>query len=428
MLAVARKPRILLVTTGPLLPPNSGGRIYTWGTTAPLRDEFEYHLIAVMTAAERAEFSQKRELLEDEYRSVFASWQFFDRPELPGHMRRRDALRHLVFHTKHRLPLMDVSYYSSEVVAAARRVVSEAGIDLIEVDHAEMAYVRRFLPSTPAVLVNHNIEGDLHPFWMTKRWSLPERLVWRAFAGLSRRNTHNVELRNSYLFSAKLFISPVDAARVDDACPKVVVPLPMPTKEVERRPGQRLRLLWLGGMDWPPNLEGVRWLLTQVVPILRRASGHPIELHVVGGHPPHEVQACDDGDMIRVHGYVEDVGRFTETCDVLVAPIFTGSGVNVKVVEALASGMVVVTTRVGLSGLAATPGRDLLVADTAQQFAAAVIGLAQDPVRLRRLGESALSYVQSNHDPSRVTAIKSAALRRVLSGSGQAHATYGGDT
>src|SRR3990172_5846492 len=66
-----RKPGILLVSTGPLLPPNSGGRIYTWGTTAPLSGEFNYHLISLLTADERAEFTRDRERLTDQYRSAF---------------------------------------------------------------------------------------------------------------------------------------------------------------------------------------------------------------------------------------------------------------------------------------------------------------------------------------------------------------------
>ena len=409
------KPGILLVSTGPLLPANSGGRIYTWGTTAPLSGEFDYHLISLVTAEERVEFARDEGRLADQYRSAFKSFQFFDRPEIPGDMSRRRALRHLMFHTAHGLPLMDVSYFSREVIAAAKELVARGAIDLIEVDHAEMAFVRRFIHSVPAVLVNHNIEGDLHPFWMTNRWGLLDKAVWRGFAAVSRHNTHAVELRNRYGFAAKTFISSIDADRVGDQCPKTVVPVPMPTVGHQASPGSdRLRLLWLGGLDWPPNLEAVRWFLRRVLPELQRASFPPTELHVIGAHPPQDVVACDNGDTVRIHGYVDDLGQHKSRADVLIAPLFSGSGVNVKVVEALAAGLTVITTKTGVAGLNAVPGRDLIVADSPQDFIDEIARLARHPEARRSFGDNAQAYIRRNHDPVTVAGIKGEVLHAAL--------------
>jgi glycosyltransferase involved in cell wall biosynthesis len=417
---MVRKPGILLVSTGPLLPPNSGGRIYTWGTTAPLSGEFNYHLISLLTADERAEFTRDRERLTHQYRSAFQSFQFFDRPEIPGHMSRRGATRHLMFHTAHGLPLMDVSYFSHDVVGAAKELVARGGVDMIEVDHAHMAFVRRFIRSVPAVLVNHNIEGDLHPFWMTNRWSLPEKMVWRGFAALSRHNTREVEIRNKYKFAAKLFISRIDADRVGDECPKTVVPVPMATTETPRSgTSDRLRLLWLGGLDWPPNLEGVRWFLSGVLPELLRPSFPPIELHIVGAHPPTDVAAYDNGDSVRVHGYVDDIEHHKSRADVLIAPLFSGSGVNVKVVEALAAGLAVITTTTGVTGLEAVPGRDLLVANSPHDFTREIARLARHPEVRRSLGDNGRAYIRRNHDPVTVAGIKAEALHAALRTSNQ---------
>jgi glycosyltransferase involved in cell wall biosynthesis len=310
---------------------------------------------------------------------------------------------------------MDVSYYSDEVLGAAQELVAGGAIDMIEVDHAEMAFVRRFIRSVPAVLVNHNIEGDLHPFWMTNRWRLPEKAVWRAFAAISRRNTRAVEIRNRYGFAAKTFISGIDAARVGDGCPKAVIPVPMAATVEPRRVGSdRLRLLWLGGLDWPPNLEGVRWFLANVLPSIRRPSSPPIEVHIIGADPPPDVKAHDDGNTVRVHGYVDDLAEHKARADVLIAPLFSGSGVNVKVVEALASGMAVITTPTGVAGLDAVPGRDLVVASSPEEFTGEIDRLARDPEARRSLGESARDYVRKHHDPERVAEMKAKTLRAVL--------------
>ncbi|HSG80198.1 MAG TPA: glycosyltransferase, partial [Acidimicrobiia bacterium] len=369
--------------------------------------------VTLATPEERAEFEADRAALEARYSTVFRSVQVFDRPVIPGHMaKRRDILSHLRFHTRHGLPLMDVSYYTPEVVDAARRLVDRGAIDVIEVDHAQLAYVRRFVDDVPAILVMHNIEGDVHPFWMTSRWNLPELLTWRAFASVSRRNTRRVEIGNAFGFSSKLFISPLDMARVGDECPKHLLPVPFEVTDDARTFSRHgLRLLWLGGFDWPPNAEGMRWFLDHVWPLLE--SEPEIQLDVVGAHPPADIADRADS-RVRIHGFVDDISTVKARADVLVAPLLAGSGVRVKVVEALAAGMPVVTTPKGLEGLTAEAGRDLLVASDAEGFAAA-IGRLHRSVDLRRaLGLAARDYIASTHAPEAVAPIKAAALESAV--------------
>jgi glycosyltransferase involved in cell wall biosynthesis len=412
---VGKKPGVLLVTTSPLLPLNAGGRIYAWGTTAPLAGDFDYHLIALATPEELTEFEADRDSLTDQYHSVFKTFRFFPRPAIPGDMSRGDALRHLWFHTVHGLPLIDVSYYSPGVVEAARDLVGRGMVDVLEVDHAHMAFVRRFVDSIPAILVNHNIEGDLHPFWMTERWSSLEWAVWRLFASVSRRNTRRVEVGNGYGFSSKLFISGVDAARVSDECPKFVLPVPM-QPEPPRSPtsSDALVILWLGSFDWSPNVEGLRWFLDRVWPGLSQETGPRFELHIVGSNPPSDVSAAAQEGVVHVHGYVEDISEVKRRSDVLIAPLLSGSGVRVKVVEGLAAGLPVVATAKGVEGLSAVPARDLLLADDAEAFAAALVRLGSDPELRRRLSEAGQDYVRSTHAPETVARIKRDALLLAL--------------
>lgn len=412
---MSRKPGVLLVTTSPLLPLNAGGRIYTWGTTEPLADDFEYHLIALATRDEMAEFERDRESLTSRYREIFKTFHLYERPEIPGHMSRADALRHLSFHTRHGLPLMDVSYYSADVVAMARELVETGAVDVIEVDHAQMAYVRRFIDEVPAILVNHNIEGDLHPFWMTDRWSLPELVVWRLFAAISRFNTRRVEISNAYGFAAKLFISSSDVERADDDCPKYILPVPMeagPRRRFDRP--EPVTILWLGSFDWPPNLEGMLWFLDEVWPSLRGDLIGRAKIEIAGSNPPPAIRDRHDGEMLIVHGYVDDLTELKARSDILIAPLLSGSGVRVKVVEALAAGIAVVATSKGAEGLMAVHGRDLLVADSADEFGQALRRVVESPTLREQLSQAGQSYIRSTHRPEVVAETKRRAILSAL--------------
>ncbi len=410
-----RRPRILLATTSPLLPADSGGRIYTWRLAELLADRVDFHLLAMATDDERAELDRGGTRLLDEYHTVFRSVHVVDRPPLPAQLGRAGVARHLAFHARHGLPLMDVSSYTHEAVAVGRRLATAGAVDLLEVDHLHMAFMRRFVPEVPAVLVNHNIEGDLYPFWPTTRWSGPELAAWKAFGRLSRRNAHRIEIGNAFGFAAKVFISPVDAARVDDSVPKRVVPLPAAPEGGARHfdDDGPARVLWLGGFDWPPNAEAARWLGAEVWPLVReKAAPGSIELHLIGRDPPAGLAALLPDATF--HGYVDDVDEWRAGADALAVPIRSGSGVRVKVIEALASGLPVVTTPKGCEGLPLQPGRDALIAAEPAAFADALVRLARSPELRRSLSRAGRDYVAANHDPARVAAAKLAVYDQVL--------------
>ncbi len=407
------KPAVLLVTPSPLLPADSGGRIYTWELASQLAVGFDYHLLAMCNEDERAQLDAGGSSLMDQYLTVFRSVTFVDRPPIPAELPRRRVLRHLWFHLRHKLPLMDVSYYSAEAVATAKRLIEQEGIDLIEVDHLQMAFVKSLVPDSPAILVNHNIETDIYPFFRTDRWSRAAMAVWLAFGWFSRRNGEAIELKNRLGFEAKIFISPNDATRADLSCPKTVVPLPVAARANDRAfDAGPIRMLWLGGFDWPPNSVGVRWLIEEVWPLVSDRLPQA-ELHIVGSNPPSDLGSADG--RITFHGYQEDVDGWRDRADVLLAPLLTGSGVRVKIVEALAAGLPVVSTSKGCEGLAVTNGLDIVVADEPEAFADAVVGLANDPAARSRLSAGGVAYAAAQHSPTHVAAVKAEVLNKALS-------------
>lgn len=157
---------------------------------------------------------------------------------------------------------------------------------------------------------------------------------------------------------------------------------------------------FVGAFKHPPNVDAAIWLTTEIMPILRR-SRPGVRLSLVGDAPPASVRSLAADDVI-VTGAVPSVEPFLDRAAVVVAPVRMGGGMRVKVLQALARGKAVVTTSLGAEGLATDPaGPPLVVSDSAEDFAAAVVGLLANPGAATALGRRARSFVEAHHSWAR---------------------------
>lgn len=166
---------------------------------------------------------------------------------------------------------------------------------------------------------------------------------------------------------------------------------PMPQKERAEN-----TLLSIGTLFWPPNVDGAQWFCQNVLPIIKEAVPD-VRLHLVGARPGKEIHALaqNDPDHVRVFGSVPDVRPFAE-CGAFVVPLRSGSGMRVKILNAFAMRLPVVSTTLGAEGIAhAQNGEHLLLADTPQEFADACVRLLQDRAFAARLAQSGRDLAES---------------------------------
>jgi glycosyltransferase involved in cell wall biosynthesis len=130
-------------------------------------------------------------------------------------------------------------------------------------------------------------------------------------------------------------------------------------------------LVFTGTMDYRPNIDAVVWFVSEILPQVR-AFAPDAAFTIVGAKPSRDVMALAEVQGVTVTGRVDDVRAYVRHADVVVAPLRLARGIQNKVLEGMAMGRPVVTTPQGLEGIDATPGRDLLVAETPAAFAAAV--------------------------------------------------------
>jgi polysaccharide biosynthesis protein PslH len=179
------------------------------------------------------------------------------------------------------------------------------------------------------------------------------------------------------------------------------IPIAVDTAALQPVPRQpdSYNILTLGSLHYPPNADGIRWFLQEVFPLIQ-PQVPPVTLTVIGKDPPADfVQlAAHSGGAVRVTGYVEDLTPYMAAAAVLVVPVRAGSGMRVRLLEAFARAMPSVTTTIGMEGIAARHDEELLVGDTPEAFAAAVVRLLHDPGLQERLGRNGRALAESRYD------------------------------
>lgn len=186
-----------------------------------------------------------------------------------------------------------------------------------------------------------------------------------------------------------------------EEAPITVIPIAVDTEVANRfqpRTGS-FNILTMGTLYYPPNADGIRWFLLDVFPIIRQALPQA-KLTIVGKSPPADfLQAAKESDgSVAVTGYVPDLDPYFADASVVVIPVRAGGGMRVRILEAFAHGMPVVTTTVGLEGIQAEPGLDVLVADSPDEFAQATIRLLSDGELQARLSGNGRRLAKDKYD------------------------------
>jgi O-antigen biosynthesis protein len=198
--------------------------------------------------------------------------------------------------------------------------------------------------------------------------------------------------------------------RVAPGVPSAVVPTIHPPRGRGLPFEEREHLLFVGSFRHRPNADAVNFFAREVLPLVREQIPG-VELSVVGGDAPQEFASYE---AVRVLGYVPDLDPLYARSRVFVAPLRFGAGMKGKIGDALSYGLPVVTTAVGAEGMALRDGEDALIADTAREFAAAVVRLYRDGELWRRLASNAHAHAERYFSPRVVGRIVNDSVKGLL--------------
>jgi glycosyltransferase involved in cell wall biosynthesis len=161
-------------------------------------------------------------------------------------------------------------------------------------------------------------------------------------------------------------------------------------------------LVFVGSMDWMPNVDGIRWFLAHVFPLIRQVKPD-CKLAIVGRNPSQALLDEAKDLYITVTGTVSDVRPFLWQSALSIVPLRVGGGTRLKIFEAMAAGTPVVSTAIGAEGLPVRHGETIRIADTAQQFATDCLDFLAKPQDRQELANRATELVVQNHSWQQVT-------------------------
>jgi GT2 family glycosyltransferase/glycosyltransferase involved in cell wall biosynthesis len=378
--------RVLFVSPYPICPPVHGGGVFMYQTVHELAKLVELHLIVMLDYPQNLEPHRELE-------SICASVEYVVRTE-----KRHKAIGSIVPHAVREFRNPDVAWLIH------RQILTRA-IDVVQLEYTVLGQYAGGFRRIPSILFEHDVYFQ----------SIARRLPYM------RSPTEKIQARWEYLRSLRYELRMLRAAdriqvcsrengaylesfvpalrgRVDDGFRAGIA-----TSHYEFRPDGRepRTLLFLGSFRHLPNQEALNWFVTEVFPRVR-AEEPGTRLVVIGSDPPPK-HSLRDAEGIELVGFVQDVREPLGKYAVFVCPILSGSGMRVKLLEAFAAGIPVVSTRLGAEGLASEDGGICALADDAVGFGDRVVRLLRDPAGAAEMARRARADVVENRDMRRMT-------------------------
>lgn len=294
-----------------------------------------------------------------------------------------------------------------ESVAFAEKLKEILKQDSFDIVHIESLFltpyvplIRKYAPYSKVILRAHNVE---HLIWKQvaqstrhglKRWYLKHlSLALRSY-----------ELEHVNDYDGVVCITANDADYFRKAgCRRPIthIPFGIEPEDVGHVDVEPCSLFHIGAMDWMPNKESIAWLLEEVWPVVHREVPQA-HLYLAGRKMPMQWMKTDV-EGVTVVGEVPDAMYFIASKQINVVPLLSGSGIRVKIIEAMSMGKVVVTTSVGAQGIDYTDGENLLIANTPAEFAAQIKRCVEDADFCRQVGEAAAKLIHEHYDVQKLT-------------------------
>ena len=384
--------KILILTPKPPFPARDGSSLATAQVIEGLAAKGHQVTVFFLNTSKHA--SSPRELPEKEGISFFSA--FCNTTVKPG-----PALTSLMAGQQ---PYTVSRFITAETEKKLRDILRGNSFDIIQIETLMMTpYLDVIRESSDARIIfrPHNTE---YLIWSHLAEN-EKNFLKKGYFNMLARQIREYERTVSRQFRYILPISDSDAEIFRTWNPEarmMTLPYGIDVKAGPQRTDRRPpAVLFLGALDWRPNLQGLEWFLKNIWPSL--AQDIPsVRLFIAGRNPGSRIQetirSYSPGGKITFLGEVDDPEDLYSKGSVFIVPLFAGSGIRIKILEAMAHGLAVISTHTGAAGLPVRDKEDILLADTPEDFRRSIEKLMQDEDFYTRITENALHLLQEKFD------------------------------
>ncbi|MDX2001756.1 MAG: glycosyltransferase family 4 protein [Chitinophagales bacterium] len=249
----------------------------------------------------------------------------------------------------------------------------------------------------PLVMRSHNVESEIWERMAANESSLLKK--WYLKLQASRLKRYEVAQLNRY--DAIVPITEDDKVKLQAMGANVPMHVSPAGIDMERfndpyPDPQPNTLFFIGGLDWLPNQEGLRWFLEDVWPrLIEKHSA--LQFHIAGRNMPDWLKNYD-AEKVSVYGEVPDALDYIARRSIMIVPLFSGSGMRIKIIEGMAMRKCIIATTIGAEGIVYQDGKNLLIANTANEFIGAINGLLENAQLVEHIGKNARQLIESQYD------------------------------
>ena len=296
-------------------------------------------------------------------------------------------------------------FISEDFKARLSEVLEKEQFDVVQLEMLFMApYVETIRQHSKAMIVlrAHNVE---HKIW--ERIAKETKFfVKRWYINHLARTLKEYELSALETVDGIAAITRKDAAFFRKYCSKPVIDIPYgvypeeftPKYEIEGKP----KFYHIGSMNWMPNEEGIRWFIDEVLPKTVEKV-YDFVYHLACRNMPEWLTTLNN-PHVEVVGEVPDAKAFVAEHDVAIVPLLSGSGIRIKIIESMAMGKTVITTRVGAEGILYDEEVNIIIAENKAKMVEAIRSINENPEIAVRIGQEARKLVENTYDNRKIIA------------------------
>ncbi|MEL4027823.1 glycosyltransferase family 4 protein [Caldifermentibacillus hisashii] len=384
--------RILFLTTLLPYPLNNGGKIKTFYTLKALSADHEVDVLCFIN-------NKKDNVYKKNISKVCNQIDIVEKVLIAKYSKKslfQDFTRSLF--TKY--PYVIYKFYSKEMAKKIIELQKNYSYDLIYVDHLPMMIYHNLFNS-PVILDEHNVESLI----MKRFYEVEKNFIKKIIGYIEYKKLLSFEKFALNRVDRIISLSLQDKQELERLSgsdkPIDVIPICIESNyvkgQIHRQEGEKLKILFVGTMSWYPNSHGLTWFIEEV---FSKLDENKFELYVVGGNPPASITKWNEKSNIHIVGYVTDVNQYIDICHVNVVPIFIGSGLRVKIIEAYSKGIPTISTSIGAEGIEVRNGENIIIANEPEEFISSLNELYNNMSLLNHIKNEALKTYETHYSVS----------------------------